>query len=91
VNVVECNSTFYFETGTSGRTVTLKANYYRLMTHTNWCLYQYWVDFAPEEDITRVRKELLRVHKDVLGGYIFDGSSLFTSNRLSPDVSKACS
>ncbi|KDR24113.1 Protein piwi, partial [Zootermopsis nevadensis] len=71
--------------GTSGRQVTLKANYFRLETHTNWCLYQYRVDFAPEEDRTVVRKGLLRNHKPVLGGYIFDGTMMFTSHRLNPD------
>jgi aubergine-like protein len=79
----------YFETGTSGRQVALKANYFRLETHTDWCLYQYRVDFAPEEDRTAIRKALLRNHKAVLGGYIFDGTMMFTSHRLSPDVSKA--
>lgn len=82
-------SNVYFEIGTSGRQVTLKANYFRLETHTNWCLYQYRVDFAPEEDRTVVRKGLLRNHKPVLGGYIFDGTMMFTSHRLNPDVSKA--
>ena len=74
-------------TGASGRPCLLKANYFKLDTHTNWCLYQYRVDFAPEEDRTVVRKALLRNHKAVLGGYIFDGSMMFTSQRLAPDVS----
>jgi hypothetical protein len=46
------------------------------------------VDFAPDEEITHVRKALLRNHKATLGGYIFDGTLLFTSVRLPQDVSK---
>lgn len=72
--------------GSSGRAVKLMANYFKLETHTNWCLYQYRVDFAPEEDRTPIRKGLLRNHKAVLGGYIFDGTMMFTSHRLNPDV-----
>ena len=64
-----------------------KANYFALETHTDWCLYHYHVDFFPEEDRTAVRKGLVRVHKDKIGGYIFDGSALFTSAPLTPDVS----
>lgn len=65
----------------------LQSNYFQLRTHTDWRLYQYRVDFLPEEDHTGIRKALLRDHKASLGGYIFDGSLLFTSNKLHPDVS----
>ena len=77
-----------FETGTSGRVVSLQANYFKLETHTDWCLYQYRVDFAPEEDRTFIRKALLRNHRATLGGYIFDGTLMYTSVRLPQDVSK---
>ncbi|KAL1139698.1 hypothetical protein AAG570_006676 [Ranatra chinensis] len=63
----------------------LKANYFKLLTHTDWALYQYRVDFSPEEERTSVRKALLRVHKEILRGFIFDGTLLFTAHRLSPD------
>lgn len=57
------------------------------MTKSNkhWGLYQYHVDFAPEEDRTIVRKGLLRLHKEKLGAYIFDGTVMYTSTRL-PEV-----
>jgi aubergine-like protein len=87
LDVFECD-TGWFETGTSGRTVTLQANYFKLETHTDWCLYQYRVDFAPSEDSNFMCKALLRNHKATLGGYIFDGSMLYTSVRLPQDVSK---
>nr|CAD7463126.1 unnamed protein product [Timema tahoe] len=71
--------------GTSGQSVKLSANYFEVLHHTDWCLYQYRVDFAPEEDRTGLRKAMLRDHKKVIGGYIFDGTMMFTSHRLNPD------
>lgn len=52
----------------------------------NWCLYKYRVDFEPDEERTYVRKGMLRLHKEKVGPYIFDGTLLYTSTRL-PDVS----
>jgi aubergine-like protein len=71
--------------GTSGRVVMLQSNYFRLETHTDWCLYQYRVDFAPDEERTIVRKALLRNHRATLGGYIFDGTILYSSVRFPQD------
>lgn len=65
----------------------LQANYFQLITTPDWCIYQYRVDFAPEEDRTSVRKGLLRLHREKIGAYIFDGTVLYSSNRL-PEVSK---
>lgn len=70
--------------GTTGTPVMLQANYFKLLTTTDWCLYQYRVDFAPEEDRTVVRKGMLRQHKESIGAYVFDGTVMYTSRRL-PD------
>lgn len=55
---------------------------------TNWALCQYHVDFSPEEDRTIVRKALLKVHQKNIGAYIFDGTVMYTSRRLSDVSSK---
>ncbi|OAD55711.1 Protein piwi, partial [Eufriesea mexicana] len=68
--------------GSTGHKVMLQANYFKLLTTTDWCLYQYRVDFAPEEDRTIVRKGLLRLHKKTLGAYVFDGTVLYTSRLI---------
>jgi aubergine-like protein len=73
--------------GTTGQVVSLHANYFRLPTVTNWKLYQYRVDFQPEEDRNAVKKKMVRDSKEKLGGYLFDGSVLFTSQKYHPDVS----
>nr|UVZ36470.1 piwi isoform X2 [Plutella xylostella] len=71
--------------GTYGTPLELFANYFTVETTPQWRLYQYHVDFQPEEDRTMVRKSLLRVHKNTLGGYLFDGMVLYTVTRLHPD------
>lgn len=55
------------------------------MTVPDWCLYKYRVDYEPEETRTVVRKGLLRLHKERVGPYIFDGTVLYSTLRL-PDV-----
>ncbi|KAF7996956.1 hypothetical protein HCN44_002602 [Aphidius gifuensis] len=77
--------------GTSGKQVTLRANYFKLAAAPTWCLYQYHVDFQPEEDRIFVRKGLLNLHKTVLGGYMFDGKSLFLASRLPSDITELSS
>lgn len=46
----------------------LFVNYFTVETTPQWRLYQYHVDFSPDEDRTHVRKALMRVHKNTLGG-----------------------
>ncbi|XP_003694460.1 piwi-like protein Siwi [Apis florea] len=70
--------------GNTGISVMLQANYFRLLATTDWCLYQYRVDFAPDEDRTAVRKGLLKLHREALGAYVFDGTVMYSSRRL-PD------
>lgn len=72
--------------GHSGRVVEVQANYFKLCSVTDWVLYQYHVDFAPEEDRTNVRKAMMREHRSQIGGYLFDGMILYTSHRLADNV-----
>ncbi|KAJ8967856.1 hypothetical protein NQ317_018350 [Molorchus minor] len=51
-----------------------------------WGLYQYRVDFSPEIDNTGQRKGLMRTAmQNVLTGYLFDGSVMYTPQRVNPD------
>lgn len=77
-------STLVDKKGKIGAEVNLESNHFKLMTVPNWCLYQYRVDFVPEEDRTFVRKGMLRLHKEKVGPHIFDGTLLYTNTRL-PD------
>lgn len=68
-------------TGTSGQPVNVTANYFQLTAHTDWIVNQYRVDFSPDVDHIGIRKGLVKVHKESLGGYIFDGTIMFSSHR----------
>ncbi|KAH6931918.1 hypothetical protein HPB50_001470 [Hyalomma asiaticum] len=76
--------------GTSGHTVKLLSNYFRLLTMPNWAIQQYHVEFAPNIESSRLRGALLRDHKDRFGGsYIFDGmSDLKSATRLEHKVTE---
>ncbi|XP_076545274.1 piwi-like protein Siwi [Osmia lignaria lignaria] len=74
-------STLVTKKGSTGNAIQLQANFFKLLATTDWCLYQYRVDFAPEEDRTVVRKGLLRLHREKLGAYVFDGTVLYSSRR----------
>jgi len=63
------------------------ANYFPITSYANWSLYQYRVDFNPEEDRIGVKKGLLSHHRERLGGYLFDGTMLFSSTKFNPEVS----
>lgn len=72
--------------GSAGRKVTCTANYFEIVTKADWHLYQYRVDFNPEEDRTAIKRGLLSQHRALLGGgFVFDGTLLFTNQRLAPD------
>ncbi|XP_014208216.1 piwi-like protein Siwi [Copidosoma floridanum] len=68
--------------GKLGMPTTLEANYFKLSAHPDWTLNQYRVDIAPEVEHTGVKKGLLRVHKNELGAYLFDGTMLYTYHNL---------
>ncbi|KAK9504298.1 hypothetical protein O3M35_010663 [Rhynocoris fuscipes] len=68
--------------GTDGKTVTLTSNYYKVLKQPDYTLYTYRVDYEPEDDRTHVRKALLRQIREHLHPYIFDGSVLFTFNKV---------
>lgn len=80
---------FYFilSIGEGGQKIELISNYFPITTYTDWSLYQYRVDFNPEQDRINIQRGLLSVHKELLGAYIFDGSMLFSSKKYKSDVS----
>ncbi|KAL9925541.1 protein aubergine-like [Glossina fuscipes fuscipes] len=69
--------------GFSGRNVVAQANYYRVLKKPKWSIHQYRVDFSPDVDMVRLRRAYLAHHKDIFGGYIFDGTVLFCAVYLS--------
>ncbi|XP_022814819.1 piwi-like protein Siwi isoform X1 [Spodoptera litura] len=78
-------STLLSKKGNSGTPVNLLANYFAVETTPHFRMYQYHVDFSPDEDNTFVRKSLVRIHQRVLGWHVFDGSVIYSMTRLHPD------
>ncbi|KAL5238818.1 hypothetical protein ACI65C_006228 [Semiaphis heraclei] len=70
--------------GTSGQPIQLLANYFPMTSFKNWCLYQYRVDFNPEEERISTKRGLLAQHRERLRGYLFDGTILFSGSRFDP-------
>ncbi|XP_030561453.1 protein aubergine [Drosophila novamexicana] len=72
--------------GFTGRKITVQTNYYKVQKRPNWTIYQYRVDFSPDVDNTRLRRGLLSEHRQLLGGYIFDGTVLFCTTKFKEDT-----
>jgi len=75
--------------GPGTRPVSLVANFYKLRTiveHSTWTLQNYHVYFDPEEELTHVKKALVKTHATKLRGYIFNGTNLYTPHRIPDEV-----
>lgn len=68
------------KSGSTGKPVSLMANYFRILKKPNWSIHQYRVDFSPDVELIRLRRAYLGHHKELFGGYIFDGTVLFCAN-----------
>ena len=75
--------------GATGKNIQLVTNHFRLMTKTNFGVYQYNVSFNPEIESKRLRVALLKSRSDLIGQvHAFDGMMLFLPLRLQEPVTK---
>lgn len=73
--------------GTTGETVHLKTNYFRLIQRPTFEFNQYRVDFEPDIEIAGMRKAFVRQQTESLGGHLFDGqSTIYTTKKLSQEL-----
>ncbi|XP_033924233.1 piwi-like protein 1 isoform X2 [Melopsittacus undulatus] len=80
------------KTGTSGVTIKLTTNYFRLTSRPQWALYQYHVGYNPEMEARRLRSALLFQHEELIGKtHAFDGSVLFLPKKLTNKVTEVFS
>lgn len=70
------------KTGSLGKEINLQTNYFRLLTTPQWKIHQYHVSFSPEIELRRLKSGILSEHRELLGGYLYDGSKLFTTTKL---------
>jgi len=72
----------FVKLGKTGSPIPVTSNYFELIKRPDMHLLQYRVDFTPDVDHIGVRKALIRVHENVLGKYLFDGTLLYNVTRL---------
>lgn len=74
--------------GTGGK-VSLVTNHFRLLTKTDFGVYQYNVSFNPEMESKRLRVGLLKSQNETIGQvHAFDGMMLYLPKKLPEAVTK---
>lgn len=68
--------------GSTGNRVTLTANYFNLLRKPQWTIHQYRIDFKPMVHMEGFKRYLIAQFKEEIGGYLFDGTQLFTIRQL---------
>lgn len=78
---------FWTSSGSSGQSIELTANFFRILSRPQWVLYQYHVDYKPAMEARSLRSALLFQHSEVLGSArCFDGALLFLPHKLHDKV-----
>lgn len=62
--------------------INLTANFFRLPKIPAWSIYKYHTDFEPECLMARLKSAMIAQHKELIGGYLFDGTQLFVTKEL---------
>ncbi|XP_055592749.1 protein aubergine-like isoform X1 [Uranotaenia lowii] len=68
--------------GESGTKIMLQANYFRISRGGEECIFQYRVDFNPVVESSKLMSSLVYTLKPTIGGYLFDGTQIFTRHKL---------
>ena len=73
--------------GSKGAPFNAYTNAFKIQKRPNWNLVQHRVDFKPDEDVTKMRKTLVKLgEKELKGEYLFDGTMLFATRKLDGTV-----
>jgi aubergine-like protein len=56
-------SIFFFVQGTAGDPVNIIANYIKILTKPQWELFQYHIEFTPDVENKRFRREIIAQHR----------------------------
>lgn len=68
--------------GKLGTPVILQTNYFKVIRQGDERLYLYRVDFTPPVETRKAQNSIMFTLKPQIGGYLFDGTQLFTRNKL---------
>lgn len=63
----------------------LKTNYFRVTRKEDESIFLYRVDFNPPVESSKMMSSLIYTLKPTIGGYLFDGTQLFTRHKLRSD------
>lgn len=73
---------FVTKLGEAGEKISLTANYFTVNRPAGWTLEQYRIDFKPDVVSIGMRRALLRNVMPAQSGYLFDGTVLFTVQKI---------
>lgn len=69
--------------GSSGKGLTVKANYFALNSNIKWEVFHYHVEFPPEIESSAFKNALLAQQRSRIGNFLYDrGSSIYTVRQL---------
>ncbi|XP_059608225.1 protein aubergine-like [Phlebotomus argentipes] len=71
--------------GQSGSSITVLANYFRVLKKPEWNIYKYHVDFAPQLEQLTHKKAIMRRHVSKLGSFQFDGNMIYSPFKFGSD------
>lgn len=63
----------------------LKTNYFRVSRRDDESIFQYRVDFNPTVESSKLMGSIIYNLKGIIGGYLFDGTQLFTRHKIRSD------
>ncbi|CAF1424094.1 unnamed protein product [Rotaria magnacalcarata] len=78
--------------GVSGDPISIVANYIRILSKPAWQLFQYHIDFNPEEMVVqrKMRREMVLQHKQILKDVAFDGTTLYSFEYIGDERTFEC-
>lgn len=71
--------------GNTGRPIMLQTNYFRVLRNEDERIFHYRVDFNPSVEANKKMRALMFQIKPHIGGYVFDGTQVFTRTKLEKD------
>ncbi|CAF1184445.1 unnamed protein product [Adineta steineri] len=68
--------------GTAGDPINIIANYIKILTKPQWELFQYHIEFIPDIENKRFRREIISQHRTIFKDVAFDGTTIYTFDDL---------
>uniref|UniRef100_UPI00358F629F piwi-like protein 1 n=1 Tax=Myxine glutinosa TaxID=7769 RepID=UPI00358F629F len=84
---IDMEHVLHSKQGTSGKSMDLLANFFRLNSRPDWVVYQFHVDFNPEMLSNKLRYGLVNSQTQLLGTSIaFEGNILYSLKKFTEKV-----